>query len=85
VPKKNYPMCVAINEKVKEFFRLALFITITALVIAYFAGAFDPKEIMYKPCEGMSGDMYKECVNFYIYEKGWTWDQVNNGIKVTRP
>lgn len=35
-----------------------------------------------KPCEGITGDMYQECVGYYI-ERGWTWDEIKNGILVT--
>ena len=64
-------------------FAVSLFFWLFVLwFILQMFGVFDNGSDLVKPCEGMSGDMVKECFDYYL-ENGWTWDEIKNGILIT--
>ena len=83
--KRAYALFMSIPEIFKEGLRWIFIIVVLGLIIAPFFGAFDSNENLVKPCEGMSGDIFKECVDYYIYEEGWTYDEITKGILVKTP
>lgn len=83
--KGAYALFMSISEVFKEGLRWIITIGVLGLILASFFGVFDSNENLVKPCEGMSGDIWKECVDFYIYEKGWTYDEITKGILVKNP
>ena len=66
----------------KEYLHILVFCLLALLLILFIFGVFDSSSNLVKPCEGMSGDIYQECVDYY-FESGWTWDEIKNGILVT--
>ena len=83
--KGAYALFMSIPEVFKEGLRWIFTIGVLVLTLAYFFGVFDSNENLVRPCEGMSGDIYMECVDFYLYEKGWTYDEITKGILVKTP
>lgn len=52
----------------------------SGLILASYFGVFDSNENLVKPCEGMSGDIFRECVDYFLYEEGWTYDKITKEI-----
>jgi hypothetical protein len=69
---------------IRETFLTIIWVVGIGLIVAYFFGVFDSGEVLVKPCEGMEGDIWKECVSYYQYEEGWDYDDIINGVIVKK-
>jgi hypothetical protein len=72
------------RDKIKETLLTIIWIIGIGLVVAYLLGAFNSGEVLVKPCSGMEGDIWKECVNYYQYEEGWEYNDIVNGVIVKK-
>lgn len=60
---------MSISEAFKEGLRWIITIGVVGLILASFFGVFDSNENLVKPCEDMSGDIWKECEDFTYTKK----------------
>ena len=71
----------------REFFAWVRFLALIAVVILfvlYTFGVFDDGSFLYKPCAEVGNDdaMWMECVDYYMKDEGWTYDEILNGVVI---
>lgn len=75
---------MAFQERFIVWTRFLALVTFVLLLILYFFGFFDDGRFLYKPCAeaGNDQDKWYSCVDYYMKEEGWTYNEIVNGIVI---
>lgn len=81
---------MAFREQFVVWVRFLAVLAFVVWTLLFFFGFFDDGSFLYKPCAeaaksddlegGGSDDAWMNCVDYYMKEEGWTYEEIVNGV-----